>query len=69
MYFLCGLCVTESDCGDILEDGHLHGAVTPIKEGDERSWVHRAIGDGAAWSRHCKRQHSALWLQSQPGCL
>ena len=53
VYLLCGLSVTEGDCGDVLEDGHLHRAVTPVQEGDEWPRVHGAIGDGATWSRHC----------------
>ena len=44
----CGLGVAEGDCGDVLEDGHLDGAVAAVEERHEGPAVHGAVGDGAA---------------------
>ena len=44
----CGLGVAEGDCGDVLEDGHLDGAVAAVEERHQGAAVHGAVGDGAA---------------------
>ena len=43
--------VAECHCGDVLEDGHLDGAVAAVEEGHEGAAVHGAADEGAVDAR------------------
>ena len=43
----CGLRVAEGHGGDVLEDGHLDGAVAAVEKRHQGAAVHGAVGDGA----------------------
>ena len=63
VYFLRGLRVTESDGGDIFEDGHLDRAVAAVEQSDERPRVHGTVRDGSS-SRHCGQHNKKLTMAS-----
>lgn len=42
---LSGLCVTEGHGGQVLQDGHLHGAVSPIEQRHQGAGVQGAVHD------------------------
>ena len=42
----CALCVTEGDCGHILQNGHLDRAVAPVEQSHQRA-RHGPVADGA----------------------